>query len=487
MSLTLASNGSGPLYRQVFETLRHAITSGAYKSEQRLPATRELSAELGVSRNTVNTAYDMLQAEGYLESRPNSGYYVTARIPADSFEILAKRPRRHPSVIPQLSNRGKALARPSRPVAKNPNPSFVPGLPDLGVFPYSQWQQCLQKTNLKLTPGLMSYQDQGGLLEFKTALRDYLELSRAVKCNPEQIIVVNGSQAGLDLMARLLVEDDEYIAMEEPGYLGANDGFLAANAKILSIPVDKEGLEVERLDALNKKQQSAVKLIYTTPSYQFPLGVTMSLQRRLALLEWANTNNAFIIEDDYDSEFRYHDRPLSSLQGLDSQGRVLYMGTLSKVMFPGLRIGYLVVPENLSSAFASALRKTGQDAPLLLQAAMTQFIEKGFFSSHIRKMRKLYGRKQALLLELAEHHLHEWLSIPATSAGMQFPAFFRKKINEKKLLEATQQRKLNITSLNRYFAGRNTAPGLYLGYAGVPIEDLKKGVLLLKDAFRSVD
>lgn len=486
MSLTLSSIHSGPLYRQVFETLRDAIISGVYKSEQSLPATRELSTALKISRNTVNTAYDMLQAEGYIESRANSGYYVCALIPVDTVVKPTTKRTQASRQKPQLSTRGEAIARPSRPVPTNPNPSFTPGLPDVSVFPFSQWQQCLQKIDLQSASNLMGYQDQGGLWEFKCALKSYLQLSRGVNCNPEQIIIVNGSQAGLDLMARLLVEAKEIIAMEEPGYLGAKDGFLAANACVMPIPVDGEGLQVERLNSLDKKQKSAVKLIYTTPSYQFPLGVTMSLPRRLALLDWANKHEAFIIEDDYDSEFRYHDRPLSSLQGLDTQGRVLYMGTLSKVMFPGLRIGYLVVPENLASAFASALRKTGQDAPLLLQAAMTTFIEKGFFNSHIRKMRKLYGRKQEIFVELIQEHLNDWLEIKATSAGMQLPAYFKEKTNEKCLLGIALEKQINIVSLKRFYSQRNTTPGLYLGYAGIPIKDMKKNVLLLRDCFREL-
>jgi len=486
MQLSLNPKGSGPLYRQVFNTLQEAIIQGVLKSGQRLPATRDLSEQLNVSRNTINTAYDMLQAEGYIGSRPNSGFYVTSELPDTTMAESSVKIKTSAKNIPQLSRRGEALARPSRPVPRINNPSFVPGLPDLTVFPYSQWQQCLQKIDLKSASNLMGYQDQGGLWEFKCVLKDYLQLSRGVKCNPEQIIIVNGSQAGLDLMARLLVDANESIAMEEPGYLGAKDGFLAANAKVITVPVDDEGLQVEHLNSLNKKQRSAVKLIYTTPSYQFPLGVTMSLARRLALLDWANKHEAFIIEDDYDSEFRYHDRPLSSLQGLDSQGRVLYIGTLSKVMFPGLRLGYLVVPENLSSAFAGALRKTGQDAPLLLQAAMARFIERGFFNSHIRKMRKLYGRKQEIFVGLAQDYLNNWLEIKATSAGMQLPAFFKEKTNEKRLLTIAQDKRINLASLNRYCSLKNSSPGLYLGYAGIPIEEMKKNILLLRDCFSAL-
>lgn len=493
MFIQLPPHKAGPLYRQVFEALRNAIVQGELPPARRLPATRELAQQLAVSRNTVNTAYDMLQAEGYIEAKAGSGFYVcqvnvceVSDTPIASGSSTVPTPRA--SAGKSLSSRGEFLAQASRPVPTPSNPAFQPGLPDLQAFPFQQWNHCVQTALRNPIHNLLNYQDQGGLFRLKTALRDYLKLSRGVRCETENIIIVNGSQAGLDLVARLLVDPGDRIAVEEPGYLGARDGFLAAGADLVAIPVDMEGLQVAALQSATAKR--LIKLAYTTPSYQFPTGATMSLGRRLELLQWADQHNSFIIEDDYDSEFRFSGRPLSCLQGLDQQQRVIYMGTFSKVLFPGLRMGYLVVPGQLGGAFAMALRKTGQDASLLLQAVVAEFIEKGYFASHLRKMRKLYGEKQRALVKLAQQHLSEWLDVQPTAAGMQLACWFKNQghkkhrgkgtIDEEKLLNDARANDIVLASLSRYYRNKPTRMGLYLGYAGVPLNEMKRNVSLLK-------
>jgi GntR family transcriptional regulator/MocR family aminotransferase len=386
MQFTLRPDLPGPLYRQLFESLRLAILEGVWRAGQRLPPSRELAQQLVLSRNTVVTAYDMLRAEGYLAARRGSGHFVAAHLPDSEPAPVGNSALGSADSRVGLSDLGQILAAPSRPVPSIDNPAFVPGLPDLGEFPARQWQQCLQRYTGKRAASVTGYQDRGGHLHFKRALCDYLRMSRGLRCSPEQVIAVSGSQAGLDLLARMLINPGDAVAVENPGYLGARDSFRATGAQLHGIAVDSEGLSVDELSAV-----PSVKLVYTTPSYQFPLGVTMSAARRLQLINWAVNRQGFVIEDDYDCEFRYRERPLSSLQGMDQQQRVIYLGTFSKVMFPGLRLGYLVVPARWSSAFALALRKTGQEPPLFLQAAMADFIRNGYFASHMRRMRKLYG------------------------------------------------------------------------------------------------
>jgi GntR family transcriptional regulator/MocR family aminotransferase len=323
-------------------------------------------------------------------------------------------------------------------------------------------------------------------------------MSRGLRCSAEQVIAVSGSQAGLDLLARMLIDPGDAVAVENPGYLRARDSLRAAGAQLHGIPVDGEGLSVDALGAL-----PSVRMVFTTPSCQFPLGVTMSAARRLQLINWAVSQNAFVVEDDYDCEFRYRERPLSSLQGMDQQQRVIYLGTFSKVMFPGLRLGYLVVPEHWSGAFGRALRKTGQEPPLFVQAAMADFIRNGYFGSHMRRMRKLYGEKQQRLTELLHRHVGDWLDVEPNPAGMQLTGFYRQPLDQAALLAQGRQRGLNLSPLSRYYfdegqagglsegldgevAERRKFGGLYLGYAAVSMANMEENVLRLLACLRDL-
>lgn len=481
MQISLRSDLSGPIYRQLFESLRLGILEGTWRGGQRLPASRDLAQQLAISRNTVVTAYDMLRAEGYLTARQGSGYFVAAHLPDPQ---PARRMDRSSSPARRavLSKQGEILAMPSRPVPALEEPAFLPGLPDLEHFSARQWQQCLQRYTGKRTASLTGYQDRGGHLNFKASLCDYLRMSRGLHCEPDQVIAVSGSQAGLDLLARMLIDPGDTVAVEDPCYLGARDSFRAAGANLLGIPVDADGLQV---DALNSAAAS-IKLVYTTPSCQFPLGATLSAARRLQLISWAVSRQSLIIEDDYDCEFRYGERPLSSLQGMDQQQRVIYSGTFSKVMFPGLRLGYLVVPPYLSRPFAQALRKTGQDPPLFLQAAMADFIRNGYFASHMRRMRKLYGEQQARFAALLQRHLRNWLRVEPTSAGMQLTAFYRRPLDQDALLAQARHKGLNLTPLSRYYLGQPPCGGLYLGFGGIPRENLESSVKTLQECFQAL-
>jgi GntR family transcriptional regulator/MocR family aminotransferase len=472
MQIALSPGGSGPLYRQLFEVIREAILEGSLRRGQKLAPTRVLASELDVSRNTVNTAYEMLGAEGYVVARQGSGYFVSASIPDAALQHVEAKPLTGSRPRHELSSRGRDLAMRSRPVPEVDGAAFQRGLPALDEFPFRQWQQSLDRHSRNPALHLLKYQDQGGLPELKAALLDYLTLARGVRCGRDQIIIVSGGQAALDLIARLLIDDGDVAGIENPGYLGARDAFRAAGAELAPINVDEAGIVTSQL-------RDDLKLVYSTPSYQFPLGVTMSATRRLQLLQWARATDGYVIEDDYDSEYRYRGRPLSSLQGIDEDERVIYMGTLSKVMFPSLRLGYIVAPQCLAPSFAAALRKTGQDAPLLLQAAVADFIRSGHLVSHIRRMRKLYAERQATFVELSNRHLADWLRVTPTDAGMQLACDFRQRVDEKGLVERAESRGLDIGLLSSYYLGSCPAPGLFLGYAGVPVEEMEKHILVL--------
>ncbi len=474
MQIALLPDTGSPLYRQLFDTLRRAILEGALRPGERLSPTRDLARDMSLSRNTVCAAYDMLQAEGYVSSRRGAGFFVVDVVPETP--VGPSCPAKLAPTVRGLSRRGAVLASATRPVPKQTNPAFQRGLPALDEFPFQVWHRHLAKYSRGPAPALMRYQDDGGLIALKEALQEYLGLSRGVRCEANQVIIVAGGQAALDLATRLLVDEGDSVAIEEPGYLGARDALLAAGANLQPVPVDQDGLRVSDMP-------DEARLAYVTPSYQFPLGVTMSAARRLELLQWATQQDAYVIEDDYDSEFRFSGRPLSCLQGLDDGGRVIYVGTFSKVMYPALRLGYIVAPAHLAASFAAALRKTGQDAPLLIQAAMADFIRSGHFASHIRRMRTLYAARQTLFMELVERHLSKWLLVRPTEAGMQLACYFTQPVDESHLAIASREAGIDIGLLSGYYLGDCPCPGLFMGYSGVAEKDMEANVLTLRDAF----
>ena len=484
MNLTLQPSATGPLYRQVFESLRLAIANGQLESSQRLPATRELALQIGVSRNTINTAYDMLEAEGYICAKRGSGFFV-----AEQSSALLKKPNQlldralHKRSRISFSARGQRMIEPPKALyAATENIAFTPGLPDLEAFPFKQWQSCMSAKTREATT-LLGYQHGAGYRPLLAALADYLQAHRGVTARMEQIVITSGSQSGLDLLASALTDEGDRVAIEEPGYMGAKTAFSAAGVKLSPIQVDTEGLRVDLLAKAHRR--TPVKLVFTTPSHQFPTGVTMSLNRRLELLQWAEENDVLVIEDDYDSEYRYRGRPISSMQGLKPE-RVLYMGTFSKVMFPALRIGYMVLPEQLAKPLAENLYKTGHEASPLIQATIAEFMRRGYFVSHLRKMRKLYGEKQQRFISLAEQHLSKWLHVEANPAGMQLTCYYSNKIDEAQLMEAAKRVGVTLLTLSPFYERKATRKGLFIGYTAVPLEKMEANVLLLKKVFSQV-
>ena len=385
-----------PLHRQLYEEIRTAVLCGRLSSGARLPSTRALAADLAVSRNTVAGAFDQLLAEGYIEGRLGADTFVVQALPDELLRVPhgVPAPTRDPAPAPVLSRRGQMLAA----TAVSPAPrdgsacAFRPGIPVLDAFPRDLWARPSARLYRHSASGLLSYGDPTGYPPLRRAIAEYLRAARGIDCFPEQVIVTSGSQQALDLAARVLLDPGDTAWVEDPGYGGARGALTAAGVRCAPVPVDAEGLSVTQGEALAPQARMA----YVSPSHQYPLGVTMSLPRRMALLSWARRRGAWIAEDDYDSEFRYAGRPLAALQGLDPAGRVIYIGTFSKVLFPALRLGYLVAPAGVVDAFAAARALTDRHPPGPSQAVVAEFLSAGHFARHIRRMRTLYPDARAL-------------------------------------------------------------------------------------------
>jgi len=472
-TIHLDATSQEPLYRQLYSAIRQAILSGRFPSKVRLPSSRQFADTLAIARNTVTAAYDQLVDEGFIERRPGSGSFVAETQP-DTFIHVDSIPKRAPAIAQKspLSQRGKRMAAPLRHRATGTPKPFVPGLPDLGELPIERWSRLMAKHWRLATPSMLAYGNTGGLPALRHSISAYLNACRAVNCQPKQVIVVAGAQQALDLTCRLLLDDGDPAWIEEPGYGGARGALINSGAKLIPVPLDAEGLDLTRGKALCSRP----KLIYITPSHQYPTGRTMSLRRRLALLEMARETGAWIIEDDYDSEYRYSGKPLAALQGLDQSNRVLYIGTFSKVLFPSLRMGYLVVPPALTEAFLGARGYTDTQPPVVIQAALAELMDSGHFLSHIRRMRALYASRQQLMIGLLRQHLHPWLFAEPPLAGMQLAAEAIVPMDDVAISRRAERMGLHLPPLSTYYSGTPQTRGFVLGYAGFREEELRRGV-----------
>ncbi|RJS16540.1 PLP-dependent aminotransferase family protein [Corallococcus sp. H22C18031201] len=466
----------GPLHRQLYERLREAILTGGLPPRGRLPSTRALAERLGLSRNTVEQAFAQLDAEGLLERRVGSGSVVAlpehARPPHGATRVASRRPV-PPPVLKGRARRVSELLLPEQPADLLP---LTPCMPALEAFPLSLWRRSLQRQGRSQGARLLAYGDEAGWRPLREAVASYVAASRGVRCGWCQVLIVSSTQQALDLVARLLLEDGDAVWLEEPGYLGARAVFSWAGARLIPVPVDDEGLCVEH----GVSRAPDARLAYVTPSYQYPLGLTMSLPRRLALLDWARRAGAWVVEDDYDSEFRYTSRPLSAMQGLDDAGRVLYVGTFNKVMFPSLRLAYLVLPEALVEPFRRAKALTdGHTAPLT-QAAMADFMERGHFTAHVRRMRGLYAERREALLEGLRRLASERLRpVGSADAGMHVSVTLAGREDDVALVARAARRGLDPRPLSIHYLGPRRTRGLVLGFSGVETAALRTAVAAL--------
>lgn len=474
--LALEPGGEIPMHRQLYVSLRGQILEGRLRAGSRLPASRTLAQELGVGRNTVIAAYDALLAEGYLEARSGSGTWVAA-LPQ---EAVAARGRAQARGHPALSARGQLMASQGRHRTNPGQIAFHPGYPETATFPFSTWARLLARHARRPSEDLFGYHYVAGHPRLREAIADYLGISRGVECSPDQVIVVGGAQAALDLVARMLIDPGDTVWIEDPGYAGARSAFACAGAAIEPLHVGGGGWQ---LDAAGNRPP---RLIFVTPSCQWPLGVVMRMEDRLRLLSLAERHDAWIVEDDYDSEYRFRGRPIPAMQGLDRSGRVIYIGTFAKTLFPSLRLGFVVAPPELVDGFKRAVNATGHFAPLLPQAALADFMREGYFSSYLKRMRRLYAQRQRRFVGLCRLHLGRWMRVVENEAGMQALGRLAPGLDDRTVAAAALRRGVDLLPLSTQFHHAPPEQGLLLGFAGVGERETLAGIQALQAAFLEV-
>src|SRR5882762_5364038 len=470
----------GRLYRWLYDEMRTAILDGRLRPGSRLPATRDLASAYRLSRATIVTAFDQLKSEGYVEGRSGSGTYVSQVLPEQLLDVRGPRAeKRLPHRRVALSSYARRL-QPFRGASPRPMRAFRANQPALDLFPTTLWAQVAARRLRRVSTNLLAGGEALGYRPLREAVADYLNTSRGVKCTADQVLILSGAQEGLDRTARLLLNPEDPAWMEEPGYPGAAAVLRAVGVKLCGVPVDAEGLDLER----GIQRTPRPKLVYVTPAHQFPLGVTMSLRRRLALLEWARKAGVMIFEDDYDSEYRYSGRPVPALQGLDRAGVVIFGGSFSAVMFPAMRLGYLVVPSEMVDVFAAAQSVSTHHPPLLGQAVLCDFITEGHFARHIRRMREVYAERLGVLLKGAREKLMGLVEISNVEAGLQTIGWLRDGVSAEQVAAAAAKKDVEVIPLQRYAFGRVPGNGIVLGFAAVEPRELRRGVEELASVLR---
>jgi GntR family transcriptional regulator/MocR family aminotransferase len=457
--------------------LRRLILDGELPAGSPLPPTRRLASELGVSRSTLVRVYEQMLVEGYLQSRGGSGTLVSEALPA---ALPGSARRTHPANYPSPASLATSLSRRGREIAQHATSSriqggaFLPGAPDVGLFPFATWRRLLAK-NIRFEQRHLARYSHGGYGPLKAALADYLRASRRMSCSPRQILILNGSHQAIDLCARMLCDHGDHAWMEDPGYWGASNVLRANGLQIAPIPVDDEGLSLPPPGA-----PAAPRLIFVSPSSQYPTGVVMSLSRRMQLLELAETNNAWVIEDDYDNEIRYHPYTIGSLFGQARSQRVIYLGTFSKTMFPGLRLAYLVVPEQLAEAFAIGNAELYREGRMIEQAALAEFIDGGHLGAHLKRVRSIYQERRNVLRRAIESRLGDLVSTTGGLAGLHLPYFFTQLLDDVALSNEMLEAGIIVRPLSMYYANAaNCRSGMVLGFAAIDAQTIETAAALL--------
>jgi GntR family transcriptional regulator/MocR family aminotransferase len=458
-----------PLGRQIYDFWRQGILNGRFSGGERVPSTREVAAALDLSRGTIAQAYDQLVGEGYFQTTHGAGTFVCRQLPEALLNAPAPRGRRSaPSnTTAELSGFGKRLQKDIPFVARQPGHICLSHWgPDLDLFPLEVWQRLYARSLRSLGAAALDYTEHvRGYEPLCEEIAKYVSRSRAVVCSADQVIVVNGSQQGLDLCGRLLLEPGAEVAVENPGYSGASRIFEACGARLRPVPVDREGIVCGRLG-------TTARLAYVTPAHQFPTGVALSLRRRLELIGWARQHGAVIVEDDYDSEYRYSGAPTPALQGLASEVSIIYCGTFSKVMFPGLRVGYLIVPRSMIAAFVRAKWLVDRHTPIHQQAALHHFMKEGHLERHIRRMRRTYGLRRAALVEALHDHLGDTATVLGEAAGMHAYVHF----SDPEVATRARNNKVQLREVEPYYLGKVPANDYLLGFSMLTERSLREGI-----------
>ncbi len=470
MDFHVRLEGRGDLTACIYRELRAAVIDGRLRPGEHLPGTRELARSLVVSRNTVAAAYERLTAEGFLTARVGSGTFVAQHLSLgkpqpqrERKEADGLRPRQGWDVTPTPVSASEAALL-----------DFRVGIPDARLFPFETWRRLIA-SELRMTANSpASYADPAGHLGLRTAIARYVGTARSVRTDAEDIVVTNGAQQALDLIGRVLVSPGDVVAVEEPGYPPARQLFASLGARVVGVPVDEDGLVVDALPP-------TARLVYTTPSHQFPLGTPMSLARRSALLGWASRHEAAVVEDDYDSEFRFSERPLEPLLSLDGSGRVLYVGTFSKTMLPALRLGFIVTPPSLAPALRAARQLADGYGAVATQAALARFMDEGQLARHVRRAAKVYAGRQQAVVAALRRELGDLLAIVPSAASLHVCT--RLRCGDAELAERVARvasgHGVGLEPLGRYCGERPTQAGFVVGYGAVPSESVDEGIRLV--------
>jgi GntR family transcriptional regulator/MocR family aminotransferase len=479
--VALDGNRKDPLHKQLYDEIRGAILAGRLGPGRRVPSTREMARSLGVSRTTVTQSYDELLSEGYLEAVVGSGTFVCKELPEELLGIPVS--KKAPPGNRSASGSGRRLSEYGSRLKPMPGAfteqegleqiNFTYGVPDLGLFPIQQWSRLVSRHSRAAHRDALDYvSDNLGYRPLREAIAGYLGRARAVRCSAEQVFIVNGSQQALDLISRVLLDRGDIAAIEEPGYPGARLLFQAHGAHLHPVPVDEQGLQPSALSKLPDRP----KLIYITPSHQFPLGVGLSLGRRLELLAWAERQSAIIIEDDYCSEYRYAARPNPALQGLDRAGSVIYVGTFSKIMYPGLRMAYMVVPADLVEVLSRAKWLADRHSAVLEQYAMTDFIESGWLERHVRRMRLVYASRREAMVGALSEYMADRATVVGDSAGMHLIARLESGLLDEELVGRARQSGVELSTSRRCYLGRAPRGEFMFGFAALGERLIREGV-----------
>ena len=467
------------LHRQIYDRYRAAIVDGSLRRGQRIPSTRVLAFELGVSRFPVLNAYAQLLAEGYVESRVGAGTVVSSLLPDDL------------TTTPPVGVRPVARRSRPRPIARHATciqgmekPSWLGGWGAFGVaqvaadqFPRHIWSRLIARCMKNSDATSFHYGNRMGSEALRETIASYLRTARSVHCEPDQVMIVSGSQQALDISARVLFDSESSVWVEEPGYRWAREVFELTGCRVIPVPVDQEGIDV----AAGIRRCRKARAAFVTPSHQFPLGVTMSAARRFQLLDWAENTGSWIIEDDYDSEYRYESSPIACLQGLDSSARVIYIGTFSKVLFPSLRLGYIVMPLDLVNHFLAIRRAMDLGPPTFYQNVLAHFIDEGHFARHIRRMRILYRERRSELVNSINKELGPMAEVLGAEAGMHLAITLPSAIRDVEIAERAARQNLWIWPLSPHYMGEVSRPGFVLGFGSTGIEEIHRSIHKLRN------
>ncbi|HBE66857.1 MAG TPA: PLP-dependent aminotransferase family protein [Planctomycetaceae bacterium] len=478
------------LFQQIYESIRQSILAGKLKPGVRLPSSRDLTQQWGVSRTTVVAAIDRLVAEGYLHSVRGSGTFVSDEMseeclcasvpwtppganesqdnPAESRNVLR---------TSEVSDFGAELMSIDKVNADTAAPeAFCPGEPATDAFPMDVWSKIVRGVWKRVRPVDLTYGEPAGQLPLRRSIASYLQRHRGVRCEPRQVMIVGGTQQGVDLVSRLLVSPGDRVLFENPGYVSARDAIEKAAGRIVCMPVDEHGACVSAGTALTPQ----AKLAYVTPSHQYPIGATMPIERRLELLAWASDSKAWILEDDYDSEYRYGQQPIPAMQGLDASGRVIYVGSFSKVVFPALGLGYVIVPPQLVEVFENALRLASRPGSQIDQLVLSEFIREGHFGRHLRRMRRIHAQRRLAFVEGVRSLLSDRLTIIGSQAGLHCAALLKSKKSDVRIVRELGQAGITARALSEYYhpstPTKDRLKGLVFGFACVAPAQIKKGL-----------